>query len=261
MLTLYGASSPNVRKVSIMLEELGLEHEFLHLNPSGGDLWAPEFVALNPLKKVPVLVDTDGPGGEPVTIFESAAILIYLAEKHGRFLAPSGAARYVALEWLMVQMASIGPMFGQFTHFRRFAPGEQEYALRRYETQAVILFETLDGRLSEAPYLGGADYSIADMATYPWIANRHNVWGGSIDSFTHVKRWFDQLTERPAIQRMLAFYKGVEARSKEKVLETTKDDVDRFMGRGAYAMRWPGADSYTPRADNLYDELEKRRRG
>jgi GST-like protein len=157
----------------------------------------------------------------------------------------------------MVQMASIGPSFGQFTHFRRFAPGVHDYALSRYETQAVDLFETLDGRLAEAPFLAGKDYSIADMATYPWIANRHNTWGGSIDSFTHVRRWFDVLTARPAIQRMLEAYKAIDARSSQNRLNATDDSTDRFMGRGAYAKRWPGAESYTPRADNLYDQLQK----
>jgi GST-like protein len=261
MLTLYGGSSPNVRKVSTLLEELELAHDYRLMDVSGGDLWTPEFASLNPLKKIPVLVDTQGPTGELCTVFESGAILIYLAEKSGRFLPASGPARYAVIEWLMVQMAEIGPSFGQFTHFRRFAPGEHPYALSRYETQAVTLFEVLDGRLGQSAFVGGADYSIADMATFPWIANRHNTWGGSIDSFTHVKRWFDLVSARPAVQRMLEAYKSIEAKSGQNRLAAGDDSTDRFMGRGAYAKRWPGADSTAPRADNFYDQFQQRRGG
>jgi GST-like protein len=259
MLTLYGGASPNVKKVSILLEELELDHDFQQVDVSGGENHTPEFTRLNPLKKIPVLVDSDGPQGEPCTVFESGAILIYLAEKSGRFLPASGPGRYAVLQWLMVQMASIGPSFGQFTHFRRFAPGVQDYALSRYETQAVGLFETLDERLAQSPFLAGGDYSIADMATYPWIANRHNTWGGGIDSFAHVRRWFDGLTARPAIQRMLQAYKGIDARSSQLTLAATGDDMDRFMGRGDYAKRW-AADAAAPRADNLYDQVQRGRK-
>jgi len=257
MLTLYGGFSPNVRKVSIMLEELELEHDFRQLNVNRGDHHAAEFVRLNPMKKIPVLIDSDGPGGAPITVFESGAILIYLAEKYGRFLPSSGPERYAVLQWLMVQMASIGPAFGQFTHFRRFAPGEHEYARSRYETQAVELFETLDGRLAQSTYIAGEDYSIADIATYPWIANRHNTWGGGIESFPNVRRWFDLLNERPAIQRMLLAYKPIEAQAARDWQTASADDTDRFMGRGAYAKHWPGADSTAPRADNLYDQVQQ----
>ena len=258
MLTLYGGSSPNVRKVSILLEELELPHAYRHMDVGAGDLWTTEFERLNPLKKIPVLTDADGPGGQPCTIFESGAILIYLAEKSGRFLPSSGAARYAVLQWLMVQMAEIGPAFGQFTHFRRFAPGANDYALSRYETQAVTLFETLDGRLAQSRHLAGEDYSIADMATYPWVANRHNTWGGGIDSFANVKRWFDALTARPAIQRMLEAYKSIEAESARSRLAASDDNTDRFMGRGAYAKRWPLDAEGAPRADNLYDQVQQR---
>jgi GST-like protein len=260
MLTLYGGSSPNVRKVSILLEELELAHEYHHVNVSGGELYMPQFARLNPMRKIPVLVDSEGPGGEPCTVFESGAILIYLAEKTGRFLPASGAARYAVLEWLMVQMSSIGPAFGQFTHFRRFAPGDNAYALSRYETQAVTLFEILDARLAQSPFLASEAYSIADMATYPWIDNRHNTWGGSIAPFTNVQRWFDQLSARPAVQRMREAYKAIDARSAQNRLGAPEDNFDQFMGRGDYAKRWP-VDSDAARADNLYDQLERRRKG
>jgi GST-like protein len=259
MLTLYGGSSPNVRKVSILLEEVELEHDYRHMNVHGGELYTADFARLNPMKKIPVLVDSEGPQGEPCTVFESGAILIYLAEKTRRFLPASGASRYCVLQWLMVQMASIGPSFGQFTHFRRFAPGVHEYALRRYETQAVTLFETLDERLAESQFLGGEDYSIADMATYPWIANRHNTWGGGIESFTNVQRWFDLLTARPAVQRMLQAYAVIQKSSTESMLQATPEETDRFMGRGRYAKSWPGADAQSPRAENIYDRVQEQR--
>lgn len=256
MFTLYGGFSPNVRKVSIMLEELGLEHEFRHINVNLGENDTAEFERLNPLKKIPVLVDPDGPGGEPLTVFESGAILMYLAEKSGQFLPASGPERYAVIQWLMVQMSSIGPAFGQFTHFRRFAPGEHDYSRSRYETQAVELFEMLDSRLAQNEYVAGGEYSIADIATWPWIANRHNTWGGSIASFTHVQRWFDLLSARPAIQRMLQAYQPVEAQASQNWRAASADDTDRFMSRGAYAKRWPGADDSAPRADNLYDQVQ-----
>ena len=260
MLKLYGGSSPNVRKVSILLEELELQHDYCHVNVSKGENHTPEFARMNPMKKIPVLLDSDGPGGQACTVFESGAILIYLAEKAGRFLPLAGPARYAVLQWLMVQMASIGPSFGQFTHFRRFAPGSHDYSLSRYETQAVNLFETLDSRLAANTYLSGADYSIADMATFPWISNRHNTWGGSIDIYPNVKRWFELVNARPAVQRMLESCKAVDAQSAKNRLGATDDDMDRFMGRGKYAKRWAGLDSYTPRADNIYDQMQQQRK-
>ncbi len=257
MIDLYSWATPNGHKAHIMLEETGLTYRLHKVDIGKGEQFRPEYLAINPNGKIPAIVDGDGPDGRPITVFESGAILIYLAEKSGRYLPSSGPARYAVLQWLMVQMASIGPAFGQFTHFRRFAPGEHEYARSRYETQAVELFETLDSRLAQSTFLAGEDYSIADMATYPWIANRHNTWGGSIESFTNVQRWFDLLNERPAIQRMLQAYKPVEAQAARDWQTASADDTDRFMGRGTYAKRWPGADSTAPRADNLYDQVQQ----
>jgi len=163
-LVLYGGGSPNVRKVGIMLEELGLPYELRHVNVFSGEQFAPQFLAMNPIGKVPVLVDPAL--GRP--LFESGAILFYLAERHGKFFPADGAARYEVMQWLMVQMAAVGPMFGQLTHFRIvLRPGSEPYAEGRYAAQAERIYRVLDTRLAAHPWIAGDDYSIADMATYP----------------------------------------------------------------------------------------------
>lgn len=256
MLQLYGGSSPNVRKVSILLEELELPHDYRQVFVWKGENYSPEFARMNPLKKIPVLVDSDGPGGRPCTVFESGAILIYLAEKHGRFLPASGSARYAVLQWLMVQMAGIGPMFGQFTHFRRFAPGGNDYALSRYETQARRMFEALDTQLASNAHVAGEEYSIADMAIYPWTANRDKVWGGVWDQYRNFTRWFETMHARPAVQRMLESYKVIEARDAEAGLSATGEDTDRFMGRGNFAQSSVTAEAGSTADGNFYARFQ-----
>lgn len=235
MIELLGMSSPNVQKVQIMLEETGLPYRVKRVDVWKGENYTPEFEALNPVRKVPILIDEEGPDGQPCTIFESGAILIYLAEKSGMFLPAAGAARYRVLQWLMVQMGGIGPMFGQYTHFRVFAPKGNDYSEERYRTQAVRFFEALDKRLSEAPYLGGDDYSIADMATYPWTRDRAAKWGGDWDGYANVRRWFDRVSERPAVQRMKAEMDQVWQTDLASISAASVEITDRFLGRGAFA--------------------------
>ena len=171
MITLYGMTSPNVVKVIIALEELGLPHQLKTVDVFSGQQFEADFVKLNPNAKVPVIVDSEGPGGKPYTVFESGAILLYLAEKTGKLLPTEGAARYDIIQWLMVQLTGVGPMFGQFVHFFRFAPQGNDYSVSRYRTQVKRVCEVLEGRLAAAPFLGGAEYSIADVATFPWARN------------------------------------------------------------------------------------------
>jgi GSH-dependent disulfide-bond oxidoreductase len=202
MIDFYTWTTPNGRKVSIMLEETGLPYRVHAIDISKGDQFKPEFVAINPNSKIPAIVDPEGPDGKPISIFESGAILIWLAEKTGQFLATDQRRRSEALQWLMFQMGGVGPMFGQAHHFRKFAPEPVPYAIERYTKEAQRLYGVLDRRLAEAPYLAG-DYSIADMATYPWVA-RHEWQGVSLDEHPNVKRWFEAIGARPAVQRGMA---------------------------------------------------------
>jgi len=181
-----------------------------------------------------VLIDDEGPDGTAITVFESGAILMYLAEKTGRFLAPSGAARYAQLQWLAVQLSGIGPMFGQYTHFRLFAPGN-DYAESRYRTQAVRLFEALDERLGQAAYLGGDAYSIADIATFPWMRDRTGKWGGNWDTYPNVRRWFAAVAERPAAQRMTAEMDRIWPVDRTSMQTAPGELVDKILGRGDFA--------------------------
>jgi len=202
MIDFYTWTTPNGRKVSILLEELGLAYQVHPIDISKGDQFTPEFVAVNPNSKIPAIVDSDGPDGKPIAIFESGAILIWLAERAGRFMGAGARGRIETLEWLMFQMAGVGPMFGQTHHFRRFAPEPVPYAIERYTKETARLYGVLDKRLGAAEYLAG-EYSIADMATYPWVS-RHEWQGVKLDDFAHVKRWYGAISARPAVQRGMA---------------------------------------------------------
>lgn len=182
-----------------MLEECGLPYAVNPVDITRGEQFRPGFVALNPNGKIPVIVDEDG----PLTVFESGAILIYLAEKTGRFLPAAGPERHAVLQWLMFQMGGVGPMFGQLHHFRRFAPAPVPYAQERYATEVRRLYGVLDARLGAVAYLGGNDYSIADMATYPWVA-RHEWQEIDLKQFPNVEGWYERLGQRPAVQRGMA---------------------------------------------------------
>ena len=168
MIKLYGMGSPNVVKVYIALEELGLPYEVAPVDVFSGKQFDAEFLKLNPNAKVPVIVDSEGPGGKPYTCFESGAILLYLAEKTGKLLPKDLAAKYDAIQWLMTQMSTVGPMFGQFVHYLRFAPAGNDYSKSRYLTQAIRVTEVIEHRLGTVPYLGGTEYGVADIATSIW---------------------------------------------------------------------------------------------
>ena len=201
MIELYTWGTPNGRKISIMLEECGLPYSVRKVDISTGDQFAPEFVALNPNSKIPVIVDSEGPDGKPIALMESGAILVYLAGKTGKFLPQSARGRYKALEWLMFQMGGVGPMFGQLHVFLRLAE-PVPYALERYTKEKNRLYSVLDRRLAEVPYLAG-EYSIADIATFPWVA-RHDFHKTDLADYSNVKRWFDAISARPAVARGMA---------------------------------------------------------
>jgi len=200
MIDLYTWSTPNGRKVSIMLEEIGLPYRVHAIDISKGEQFDPAFLAVSPNNKIPAIVDPDGPGGAPLALFESGAILIYLAEKTGCFLAAEGVARHRAIEWLMFQMGGVGPMFGQAHHFRRFAPEKVPYAIARYSDETRRLYRVLDTRLGEGPHLAGADYTVADIATYPWVA-RHQWQGVALAEFPNVERWYREIGARRAVRK------------------------------------------------------------
>jgi GSH-dependent disulfide-bond oxidoreductase len=196
MIDLYTFTTPNGRKASVMLEEVGLPYTAHSIDIRRGDQFTPEFLAVNPNGKIPALVD-----GEQ-TIFESGAILIYLAEKTGQFLPTQGAERYAVLQWLMFQMGGVGPMFGQLNHFKRFAPEPIPYAIERYTKETLRLYSVLDHQLGQQEFLAG-EYSIADIATYPWVAI-HEFQGLSLDAYPHVARWAATIAARPAVGRGMA---------------------------------------------------------
>ena len=185
-----------------MLEECGLPYEMKAVDIRVGEQFATQFVAVNPNSKIPAIVDTDGPDGQPITLFESGAILVYLAGKSGRFLPDSDRGKYEALQWLMFQMGGIGPMLGQTHHFMRYANEKVPYAIDRYHKETQRLYEVLNRRLTSADFLAG-EYSIADIATYPWVA-RHEWHEIDLADYPAVRRWFDRISGRPAVQRGMA---------------------------------------------------------
>ena len=201
MIDLYTWPTPNGHKIHIALEELGLPYTVHAVDIGEGDQFKPEFLKISPNNRIPAIVDQDGPKGQPLSLFESGAILIYLAEKTGKLLAPRGHARYTAIAWLMFQMGGIGPMLGQAHHFRAYAPEKIPYAIDRYTNEAKRLYGVLDRRLGEAEYLAG-EYGIADIATFPWL----RYWerqGVVLSDYPNVQRWFGAVEQRPAVERGL----------------------------------------------------------
>lgn len=234
MIDLYAMGSPNVVKIYIALEEMGLPYDVHPVDVFKGAQFASEFETLNPNRKVPVIVDRQGPGGKPYTIFESGAILLYLAEKTGKLLPTETAAKYDAIQWMMVQMTGVGPMFGQWVHFMRFAPPGNDYARTRYLTQARTLCETLDRRLADRPYLGGAEYTIADVATFPWARNIASLQIGTTADYPNLFAWVERIDTRPAVSRALAAVEQV--RGKTTAFDKADPQhLDHFLGRGEFA--------------------------
>jgi len=199
MIDLYTWTTPNGRKVSIMLEELALPYRVHPVNIGQGEQFKPEYVRINPNSRIPSIVDPEGPDGEPISLMESGAILIYLAGKTGKLLPASVRDRYVALQWLMFQMGGVGPIFGQVHHFVRAAKEQVPYAIERYTRETRRLYGVLNERLKDREFLADG-YSVADIATYPWVA-RHEWHKTDLNDFAHVKRWFDAISARPAVQR------------------------------------------------------------
>lgn len=202
MIDLYFWTTPNGYKSTIMLAELGLHYRVLPIDITSGDQFGAEFLKISPNNKIPAIVDHDGPGGKPISIFESGAILLYLAEKTGKLLPTEVRARTNALQWLMFQMGGVGPMLGQAHHFRRYAPEQIQYAVDRYTNEATRLYGVMDRQLSNSEYLAG-DYSIADIATFPWI-RLHRWQGQDLQDFPNLKRWFDAIKARSAVEEGLA---------------------------------------------------------
>jgi GST-like protein len=199
---LYTWSTPNGRKVSVMLEEVGLAYSVHPINIGKGEQLAADFLAISPNGKIPAIVDPDGPGGR-FPLFESGAILIYLAEKTGQLLPREPRARYTAIQWLMFQMGGVGPMFGQAHHFMRFAKEKVPYGIERYGKETRRLYGVMDKRLSEAAFLAGDGYTIADIATFPWVA-RYEYHQVSLSDFPNVERWYRAIAARPAVVRGMA---------------------------------------------------------
>jgi GSH-dependent disulfide-bond oxidoreductase len=200
MIEVYSWATPNGHKVHIMLEECGLPYRVIPVNIGAGEQLRPEFLEISPNNKIPAIVDPQGPEGGPISLFESGAILIYLAAKAGRFMPESINARYEVLQWLMFQMGSVGPMLGQVHHFRVYAPQKIEYAIERYTNEARRLYGVMDKRLARSRYIGGPEYSIADIAIFPWLRSWKNQ-GIDWDDYPHLRGWFDEIAGRPAVMR------------------------------------------------------------
>jgi GSH-dependent disulfide-bond oxidoreductase len=207
MIDVYTWPTPNGHKVHIMLEECGLrlgrDWQAHAVNIGTGDQFKPEFLTISPNNKIPALVDPDGPDGKPIPVFESGAILIYLAAKFGKFMPKSDRQKFEVLQWLMFQMGGVGPMLGQNHHFRLYAPEKLDYAVNRYTNEAKRLYGVIDKQLATHKFIAGNAYSIADMAIFPWLRNWERQ-GIVLADYPHLKAWFDQLAARPAVQRGVA---------------------------------------------------------
>jgi len=206
MIDVYSWATPNGHKVHIMLEEcgyrLGKDWVAHPVNISNGDQFDAGFLKISPNNKIPAMVDPHGPDGKPISLFESGAILLYLASKTGKFLPKSDRAKYEVLQWLMFQMGGVGPMLGQNHHFRQYAPEKIEYAVNRYTNEAKRLYGVMDKQLASTKFIAGNAYSIADMAIFPWLRNWQNQGMDWVD-YPHLKKWFDLIAARPAVQRGL----------------------------------------------------------
>ena len=200
MIEVYSWATPNGHKVHVMLEECGLPYRVHAVDIGAGEQFDPAFLAISPNNKIPAIVDPDGPEGQPISLFESGAILLYLAGKTGKFLPEGVAAKYEVLQWLMFQMGGVGPMLGQTHHFRVYAPERIPYAIDRYTNEAKRLYGVMDKRLARSKYLGGPEYSIADIAVFPWLRSWKNQ-GIDWNDYPNLKGWFDEIAGRPAVKR------------------------------------------------------------
>jgi len=208
MIEVYSWPTPNGHKVHVMLEECALPYKAVAVDIGKGDQFRSDFLAISPNNKIPAIVDPDGPDGQPISLFESGAILMYLAAKTGRFMPQSIRDKYEVLQWLMFQMGSVGPMLGQVHHFRIYAPQKIAYAIDRYSNEATRLYGVMNKRLAKSRYLGGSDYSIADIAVFPWLRSWKNQ-GIDWNDYPHLKGWFDEIAGRPAVQRGVEVLAGL----------------------------------------------------
>ncbi|MEW5879861.1 MAG: glutathione binding-like protein [Pseudomonadota bacterium] len=229
MIDLYSWPTPNGHKIHIMLEECGLPYRVHAVDIGAGDQFKSEFLRISPNNKIPAIIDSEGPDGKPISLFESGAILIYLAAKTGRFLPADVRGKYVALQWLMFQMGSVGPMFGQAHHFRIYAPEKIQYAIDRYTNEAKRLYAVMDKRLAEVPYFAG-EYSIADIAVYPWTRSHANQ-GVDLADYPNVKRWYEAVEARPAVQR------GIRVLADRRRPQLTDRDRQTLFGAPQYERR------------------------
>ncbi len=234
MIDLYFWPTPNGYKVTILLEELGLPYKVIPINIGKGEQFTPEFLKISPNNKMPAMVDHEAAGG-PLAMFESGAMLLYLAEKSGRFMPHDMRGRYGVIQWLMFQMGTVGPMLGQAHHFRRYAPEQLQYAIDRYTNEAKRIYNVIDKRVGEAHYLAG-DYSIADMAVFPWLIP-HNMQGQALEDYPHLKRWYDGLMERPAVKRGLAVMADEVQRMRQQQQTPDKKSWEILFGKQQYEKR------------------------
>ena len=234
MIKVYSWPTPNGHKVHVMLEEcgyrLGRDWEAIPVNIGTGDQFNPEFLKISPNNKIPALVDPNGPDGKPISVFESGAILIYLAGKTGKFMPKSDRQKYDVLQWLMFQMGGVGPMLGQNHHFRLYAPEKIEYAINRYTNEAKRIYGVIDKQLSTHMFIAGNRYSVADIAIFPWLRNWANQ-GIVLDDYPHLKAWFTKIAERPAVQR------GVQVLADLRKPITDDKSREMLFGKAQYQKR------------------------
>jgi GSH-dependent disulfide-bond oxidoreductase len=232
MIDLYSWPTPNGHKLHIMLEETGVPYQVHPVDIGAGDQFKPEFLAISPNNKIPAMVDQDGPGGQPFALAESGAMLIYLGTKTGKFLPRDERKKWTVMQWVMFQMSSIGPMLGQAHHFLQYSPEKIEYAIKRYTNEANRLYGVLDRRLKENEWVAGDEYTVADMAIFPWLRMPERQ-GVKIEEYPQVKRWRDQIAARPGVQRGLA----VLADRRRGEPSMTKEQAEVLFGATQYARR------------------------
>lgn len=226
---LYYWPTPNGWKITVMLEELGVPYAVKYINISKGEQFAPEFLAIAPNNRMPAIIDPDGPGGAPISVFESGAILAYLGRKSGKFYPSDERLRVQVEEWLYWQVGGLGPMAGQANHFRHYAPEKIEYGINRYTNEVNRLYGVMNKRLADRDFLAG-DYSIADMAALGWVVQHENA-GQNLDDFPHLKRWYETLKARPAVQKALDV--GKEERARQLHLSQDKEAQKILFGQTA----------------------------
>jgi len=231
MLEIWTWPTPNGQKVHIAVEELGLPYTIVPVDIGKGEQFKPAFLEITPNHRIPAIVDTEGPGGR-LTLFESGAILIYLAEKAGKLIPADAAGRYSCLQWLMFQMGGVGPMFGQYNHFGVYAPEKIPYAIERYLNESNRLLRVLDKRLTQAAYLAGEEYSIADIATFPWIGSMVRREILSLEATPGVARWYAAVSARPGVQRGMALMQ-----EDQKPLTMSDETRSLLFGKGQHQPR------------------------